>query len=289
MIVWQGPPPAPARPASAHIIPWAESQAPRSTGRGAFRIQRNRATHRLIYAIVKIRPQGKRPPTIHYRKVRRLGAAATPPLSGKSPRNVIYLHERAQKGLAGEMVHPHGGVVSENFAGAPLNELPMSTKKEQFSLGYVRMVAAAAGVSIKSHATDVDGVDITLASSAEYEMFYCPQFELQLKCTSQRRTIHKDHIVWTLKAGPFRRLTHPKRHIPAYLGVLYVPAESDEWMTQNEELLLVRSRMYWQSAAKLGTIKDTQDTKTVHLPSSNLFDVDQLRDIMETIGKGGDW
>ncbi|MEV8639496.1 DUF4365 domain-containing protein, partial [Streptosporangium sp. NPDC051023] len=154
---------------------------------------------------------------------------------------------------------------------------------------YVRMVAAAAGASVKSHATDLDGVDITIASSAEYETFYCPQFELQLKCTSQSRIFYEDHVAWTMKAGPFRRLTNPKRHIPAYLGILYVPEESDAWMAQDEEQLLVSSRMYWQKATELGTSTDTQDTKTVHLPRSNLFDVEQLRGIMKTIGDGGDW
>ncbi|MEV4246940.1 DUF4365 domain-containing protein [Streptosporangium canum] len=179
--------------------------------------------------------------------------------------------------------------MSDKLAGAPLKELPMTAMKEQFSLGYVRMVAAAAGVSIKSHETDVDGVDITLASSADYDRFYCPQFELQLKCTSQQGIMHDGYLSWKLEAGPFRRLANPKRLVPAYLGVLCVPDESAAWLDQDEERLLVSSRMYWQSAAELGTVKDTQDTKTVRLPRSNLFDVEQLLGIMKTIGEGGDW
>ena len=43
------------------------------------------------------------------------------------------------------------------LADSPPRSLPLSAMKEQFSLGYVHMVASAAGFSIKNHATDYDG------------------------------------------------------------------------------------------------------------------------------------
>jgi hypothetical protein len=168
------------------------------------------------------------------------------------------------------------------------DSLPLSTMKEQFSFGFVHMVASAAGFSIKSHGTDYDGVDITIFSSAEYETFYCPQFELQVKCTSQSRVVREHSIAWTLDAGPFRRLTSKKRFIPAYLGVLVVPGDPETWLEQDQEKLLTRSRMYWQAAALLGEPDGDAGSKTVHLPLSNLFDVLQLRRIMESLGGDGE-
>lgn len=170
------------------------------------------------------------------------------------------------------------------FTGTQPDSLPLSAMKEQFSLGYVHMVASAAGFSIKSHGTDYDGVDVTIFSSAEYETFYCPQFELQVKCTSQRNVVRQDSIAWSLDAGPFRKLTNKKRFIPAYLGVLVVPGDPETWLEQDQEKLLTRSRMYWQAASLLGEIDGDADTKTVHLPLGNLFDVPHLRSIMETMG-----
>jgi Domain of unknown function (DUF4365) len=178
---------------------------------------------------------------------------------------------------------------TDRMGGAPLGELPSNAKKEQFSLAYIHMVAAAAGCSIKSHGTDYDGVDITIASSAEYEGYYCPQFELQVKCTSREGLLKRDHMTWTLEEVPFRRLTHPKRFIPAYLGILLVPEDPEKWLDQDEDRLLCESRMYWQSALDLGSIKGGKASKTVHLPRSNLFDVPQLLGIMKTLGEGGDW
>ncbi|MGR6921119.1 DUF4365 domain-containing protein [[Actinomadura] parvosata] len=172
--------------------------------------------------------------------------------------------------------------------GDPLDELPLSEKKNQLSLAFTHMVASAAGCSIKSHTTDVDGVDITVASSAEYETWYCPQFELQLKCTEQEdRYLKGDRMTWPLEAGPFRRLTRPNRYVVALLGVLVVPDLEAPWLDQDKDRLLLRGRMYWQWASELGVISEDQRSKTVHLPASNLFDVGQLLGIMKHIGDGG--
>jgi len=170
------------------------------------------------------------------------------------------------------------------LAGTQPDSLPLSAMKEQFSLGYVHMVASAAGFSIKTHSTDYDGVDVTIVSSADYEIYYCPQFELQVKCTSQRSVVRQHSIAWSLDAGPFRKLTNKKRFIPAYLGVLVVPGDPETWLEQDQEKLLTRSRMYWQAASLLGEIDGDADTKTVHLPLGNLFDVPHLRHIMESMG-----
>jgi hypothetical protein len=170
----------------------------------------------------------------------------------------------------------------------PASGLPLSEMKQQFSLAYVRLVVAAAGCSVKSHSTDYDGVDITIASSADWETFWGPEFELQVKCTSQERVVREDVIAWQMDARPFRKLTNPKRFCPAYLGVLLVPGDPETWLDQDEARLITKSRMYWQRAAELGELRPDAATKTVHLPRSNLFDVAQLHGIMKSIGDGGD-
>jgi Domain of unknown function (DUF4365) len=170
----------------------------------------------------------------------------------------------------------------------PLGNLPLSAMKEQFSLGYVHMVASAAGFSVKTHGTDYDGVDVTIYSSAEYAIYYGPQFELQVKCTSQSSVVRQRSVAWQMQARPFRKLTSGKRYIPAYLGVLVVPGDPEAWLQQDQEKLLTRSRMYWQEATQLGAIDDGAGSKTVHLPLTNLFDVPQLQRIMKSLGDGGD-
>ncbi|GLY79739.1 DUF4365 domain-containing protein [Actinoallomurus iriomotensis] len=169
----------------------------------------------------------------------------------------------------------------------PAGGLPTTAMQEQFSVAFVHMIASAAGCSLKRHDTDYDGVDLTIRSSAEYEVYTGAEFDIQLKCTTQQELLRKDHLVWTMKAKPFKHLINPKRYNPAYLGVLLVPSDPQAWIEQDEGYLITRSRMFWQEAAKLGSIPEGGVTKDVHLPRGNLFDVAQLLGIMKAIGEGG--
>lgn len=184
---------------------------------------------------------------------------------------------------------PEGSVVEktvERQANWP-DGLPPSTAQEQFSLGFVQMVAAAARCSVKWHTTDVDGVDMTIASSAEYGGYYCPQFELQVKCTTQAHLLGDEYMTWRMEEKPFRKLTNRKRYLPAYLGVLVVPKRPELWLAQDEERLIAESRMYWQRATDLVEDVGNGKTKTVKLPRKNIFDATQLLEIMREIGEGG--
>jgi hypothetical protein len=166
--------------------------------------------------------------------------------------------------------------------------LPSNERKQQFSLSFVRLVSAAAGCSIKHHETDYDGVDITISSSADYMTFHGAEFELQLKCTAQQDLRREDVVAWTMKVGPFDKLTDPKRYIPAYLGVLVVPEDPGTWLEQNEDRLLTSSCLYWEKASNLVPVSVDTESRTVHVPRRNLFDVPQLLGIMRSIGDGGD-
>lgn len=163
--------------------------------------------------------------------------------------------------------------------------LPSSAAQEQFSIGFVQMVAAAARCWIKHHTTDIDGVDLTIASSVEYERFYCPQFDIQLKCTTQVDLLDDEHVSWPMKRVPFLKLTNNKRYFPAYLGVLVVPKTPELWLAQDEQRLISESCMYWQRADELGVIGDAK-SKTVKIPRQNIFDAPQVLSIMRGIGEG---
>lgn len=165
--------------------------------------------------------------------------------------------------------------------------LPMNACLEQFSIGFVRMVAAAAGCSVKSHATDYDGVDITVTSSADYEVWHGAEIELQLKCTRRQGVLHGDHLSWQMETNALRKLTL-KRFTPAVLGVLLVPREDDHLLELDEHHLRTESRMYWEHARNLDQhVGADQASKTVLLPRSNLFDVPNLLKIMQVVGEGG--
>ncbi|MFF5519052.1 DUF4365 domain-containing protein [Streptomyces coeruleorubidus] len=163
-------------------------------------------------------------------------------------------------------------------------QVPITALQEHFSVSFTRMIAYAAGCSIKPHETDYEGVDITIVSSTEYRGYYGPQFELQLKCTYQESLLKDDSMTWQMKAKPFRKLTRRKRYIPAYLGVLLIPREPEPWLRTDEWGLFTRSRMFWESADNLRHDGPIKEYHTVHLPRRNLFTGEQLLGIMKTIG-----
>lgn len=166
--------------------------------------------------------------------------------------------------------------------------LPKTESQQQFSLAFVRLVAAAAGFWIKSHETDYDGVDITIVSSADYEMWSCPSLELQVKCTTRAELLKDDHLLWRIESKSYSKLIKPRRFEPTYLGVLLVPPEVDAWLDHNEDRLLTRSRMYFESAVNLPMSSPGRRSTAVRLPRRNLFDVSALQAIMKHIGDGGD-
>jgi hypothetical protein len=172
---------------------------------------------------------------------------------------------------------------------AEVGALPTNEMKQQFSFAFLHMVVSAAGCSIKDHRTDYDGVDVTVASSAEYELYYGPQIEIQLKSTAQSALLTEDAMKWDLSAERFGKLTNSKAYVPRFLAVLLVPDDPALWLEQDETRLVTSSCMYWQRAEELGILPEGQKSRVVRLPRSNILNVMQLQGIMKTIGDGGEW
>jgi hypothetical protein len=135
--------------------------------------------------------------------------------------------------------------------------------------------------------TDYDGVDLEIVAPGDQEWAWSPRFELQVKCTAQAEFVGPETVTWRMEARPFRRLIHPRRIVPAYLAVMVVPEEAKSWLEWDEDWLRLNACMYWARAADLGSIAEGAASTRVHLPRRNLFDVTQLRRIMESLGDGG--
>ncbi|WEX03825.1 DUF4365 domain-containing protein [Rhodococcus sp. RCBS9] len=168
----------------------------------------------------------------------------------------------------------------------PTDSLPDTEMKQQISIAYVRMVVAAAGCTVLSWDTDYDGVDISIKSSAEYNVRLGPQIDIQLKCTSQTKVVREDEIAWSIDARTHKYLTSPKRQTPALLALLVVPDDVDGWLDHDESRLLTASSMYWVLGLDIPELPDGQQSITVKIPRANLFTRDALLGIMHAVGEG---
>ena len=149
----------------------------------------------------------------------------------------------------------------------------LNEQKEQFSLAYIRAVAAQAGYQISRPELDNDSVDGTLIADFGRR----PRIDFQAKATSQQIK-RGDNIHFALKIKNYDDLRSETR-TPRLLIVVLMPKEKSRWLTQTQEQLCLRYCGYWVSLEGHQEVSNTTSI-TVHIPLVNMFNVEQLDDLM---------
>lgn len=140
-------------------------------------------------------------------------------------------------------------------------------QKEQFSIAYVRAVAAVAGVGVSHIEVDDDSVDVMLTRSGGL----APKLDLQLKCTAEHPPAGSQ-VSFPLKLKNYEDLSREVL-VPRLLVVLFVPDTPINWLHITTEQTILRYHARWLSLA--GMPETTNDTNvTVHLPAENIFTPD---------------
>ena len=151
-------------------------------------------------------------------------------------------------------------------------------QKEQFSIAYVRGVAAVAGVNTYKPEVDDDSVDIGFATKVVRDRVQRPRIEAQLKCTQLFSEI-EGHWHFTLKLKNYNDLREDSL-VPRILIVLFVPTDPNAWLEQSADQMLLRKAAYWVQLA--GSPATTNSTSvTIPIPKTNLFDVQALRRLLQ--------
>lgn len=150
-------------------------------------------------------------------------------------------------------------------------------QKEQFSIAYVRAVAAVAGVNIYRQELDDESVDIGFSARVVEGLAQRPRLEAQLKCT-QNLTQIGDNWRFPLSIGNYNDL-RADGIVPMILVVLRVPSISGDWLEQSPESLILRHAAFWVSLAGEPETSNT-DNVTVSIPIANVFSVRALRQLL---------
>ena len=156
--------------------------------------------------------------------------------------------------------------------------MDLNIQKEQFSIAYVRAVAAVAGVKVLRTDVDDDSIDIGLERAGGC----APKLDLQLKCTAEPLPTNGD-ISFPLKLKNYddlRRLTVA----PRWLVTLFVPTDCADWLTfatpPTEALL--RRCAWWTSLDGLPDVDNTASV-TVQLRRGNVFTPEALKAKLDEI------
>jgi hypothetical protein len=159
-----------------------------------------------------------------------------------------------------------------------------SWQQEQFSLAYVRAVAAAAGFAASKPEVDYDGIDLTIAQHGGDGSIVSPKFDVQVKSEVSGQP---KAFPWSykLKVANYDKLRSARYASPRILIVVAIPADVDDWLTLTQKQLSLRHCAYWVS---LRGEPDTTNatTVTVKLPRVQKFSPRQLRAIMKRIEAG---
>ena len=150
---------------------------------------------------------------------------------------------------------------------------------EQLSLAYIRAIAANAGCQVARPEPDVDSVDGVLMSSFGRR----PRIEFQAKATA-RDVMQDDMVHFPLPVKNYNELRADTR-TPRLLIVLLMPQQMSDWLYQTNEEICLRHCAYWHSLEGLPPTSNS-DSVTVLIPAKNMFNSQQLMDLMQKAENG---
>ncbi|MBO3460986.1 DUF4365 domain-containing protein [Aetokthonos hydrillicola Thurmond2011] len=162
--------------------------------------------------------------------------------------------------------------------------MDVNQQKEQFSITYIRAIAAVAGYSLYRPEVDNDSIDLGIVSRGGTGKILSPRLELQLKCTA-KDIRGENYIKYPLNLKNYNDL-RINALVPRILVVVLVPEKVTDWLKQTEEELCLKHCAYWVSLYGMPETENTTNV-TIEIPRSNLFTADAVLAIIQRISFGG--
>jgi hypothetical protein len=161
-------------------------------------------------------------------------------------------------------------------------------KQEQFSIAYIRAIAAAAGYSLEEIIVDEDSVDCSIMQRGSGDKYPIHEaLRVQLKCTYAHSP---DGEYLTYSSLSLKNYNDLRRNCmnPRILVVLHVPNENSEnWIQQNENSITLNHLAYWVSI-KGRPERQNKETVSIKIPTSQILTIETLRDLMNKLANGDD-
>jgi len=171
-----------------------------------------------------------------------------------------------------------------------MGPLSANNIESELSYAYLHAVAARASVACKigSRHDDNAGVDAELTGWGSFPAGgYREEVDIkvQLKATT-RELVQRDGLISYNLQGIARYddLRSKAVSAPRILVVLFLPANSDEWLIHEDEALFLRKCAYWVSLRGAAP-SSNKSAQTVYLPVKQRFDATGLTNLMTAISR----
>ncbi|WP_300012081.1 DUF4365 domain-containing protein [Pseudonocardia sp.] len=180
---------------------------------------------------------------------------------------------------------PPASFPAVHSAGIAYGTLQDNECRQQWSIANVQAVVTAARCALENIRIDYEGVDAVIRQSADHDLYDSLAIDVQLKCTSQISNIADDHIKWRLSKKHYDKLSSVRHYNPRILVVCTAPLDFTTWLNVSDDELLLKGCGYWQNLH--GWPAFDGDSKTIEVPRSNQFNVEQLLGMLHRVGSGG--
>jgi hypothetical protein len=141
-------------------------------------------------------------------------------------------------------------------------------QREQFSIAYVRAVAAAAKVNIYKLEVDADSIDIGFCVKSIAGSPISPKIDAQLKCVSTLN-LDGEEYRYPLKLKNYEELIGD-HYTPKILIVVDAPTDAAKWLEQSHDRLMLYRCGYWCSLMNCPPVGNKASV-TVSLPRAQVF------------------
>ncbi len=157
--------------------------------------------------------------------------------------------------------------------------MDLNEQKQQLSLALIRAIAADAGYKVAVPESDTDSVDGALMADFGLR----PRIEFQAKSTT-RDILRNNALHFPL---PIKNYDELRADVltPRILIVVLMPQDKHQWIKQTQDELCLRHCGYWLSLEDK-PIRSNTSSVTVPIPTTNVFNSDQLIDLMQKVERG---
>ena len=155
----------------------------------------------------------------------------------------------------------------------------LNEQKQQFSLAYIRAVAATAAYKVAIPESDTDSVDGALMSDIGRR----PRIEFQAKSTAGD-ILGNEGLRYELPTKNYDELRADVL-TPRILVVVLMPDEKQNWISQTQDEMCMRYCGYWLSL-RGERPRPNMSSVTVHIPKTNIFNTVELTGLMQKAERG---
>jgi hypothetical protein len=165
-------------------------------------------------------------------------------------------------------------------------QISKTKQQEQFSIAYIRAIAAAAGYALEEITVDEDSVDCSITQRGNENKF--PMIEslrVQLKCTYAHKP-NSEYLTYPLSVKNYNDLRRNCMN-PRILVILHIPENFEQWIQQNDNSITLNHLSYWLS---IKGMPETQNkgTVSIDIPSTQKLTIEVVRNLMNKLANGED-